>query len=57
MDAAENRKAITVGIFLALGLIVFILGIFTLGRPAKKLCKKHKNKLGFYRCGRFKKRQ
>jgi phospholipid/cholesterol/gamma-HCH transport system substrate-binding protein len=39
MDAAENRKAIIVGIFLALGLIVFILGIFTLGGQQKSFVK------------------
>lgn len=39
MDATENRKAITVGIFLALGLIVFILGVFTLGGQQKSFVK------------------
>lgn len=35
MDATENRKAITVGIFLALGLIIFIVGVLTLGSAQK----------------------
>jgi phospholipid/cholesterol/gamma-HCH transport system substrate-binding protein len=39
MDATENRKAIIVGIFLALGLIVFILGVFTLGGQQKSFVK------------------
>ena len=32
---AENRKAITVGVFLALGLVLFILGVLTLGSQQK----------------------
>ncbi|MBB6109910.1 MlaD family protein [Mucilaginibacter lappiensis] len=39
MDATENKKAIIVGIFLALGLIVFILGVFTLGGQQKSFVK------------------
>ena len=35
MAFAENRKAITVGVFLALGLTIFIIGIFTLGGQQK----------------------
>lgn len=35
MDATENRKAIIVGIFLALGLIIFIVGVLTLGSAQK----------------------
>jgi phospholipid/cholesterol/gamma-HCH transport system substrate-binding protein len=35
MDATENRKAIVVGIFLALGLIIFIVGVLTLGSAQK----------------------
>ncbi|WP_259071653.1 MlaD family protein [Mucilaginibacter sp. X4EP1] len=35
MAAADNRKAITVGIFLSLGLVIFILGVFTLGGQQK----------------------
>jgi phospholipid/cholesterol/gamma-HCH transport system substrate-binding protein len=35
MDGSENRKAIIVGIFLALGLIVFVVGILTLGSAQK----------------------
>jgi phospholipid/cholesterol/gamma-HCH transport system substrate-binding protein len=39
MAAIENRKAITVGIFLSLGLILFILGVFTLGGQQKSFAK------------------
>lgn len=39
MDYAENRKAIIVGIFLALGLIVFIIGVLTLGGAQKTFSK------------------
>ncbi len=35
MATTENRKAITVGVFLALGLVIFILGVFTLGGQQK----------------------
>ncbi|HEY9004365.1 MAG TPA: MlaD family protein [Mucilaginibacter sp.] len=35
MDATENRKAVIVGIFLALGLIIFIVGVLTLGSAQK----------------------
>jgi phospholipid/cholesterol/gamma-HCH transport system substrate-binding protein len=35
MASAENKKAITVGIFLSLGLLIFILGVFTLGGQQK----------------------
>jgi phospholipid/cholesterol/gamma-HCH transport system substrate-binding protein len=35
MDATENKKAIIVGIFLALGLIIFIVGVLTLGSAQK----------------------
>ena len=33
--ATDNKRAITVGIFLSLGLIIFILGVFTLGGQQK----------------------
>jgi phospholipid/cholesterol/gamma-HCH transport system substrate-binding protein len=33
--ASDNRKAVTVGIFLAVGLVIFILGVFTLGGQQK----------------------
>ncbi len=33
--ATDNRKAITVGIFLSAGLLIFILGVFTLGGQQK----------------------
>ena len=39
MEAGENRRAITVGIFLALGLIIFIVGVFTLGGQSKTFSK------------------
>jgi len=39
METAENKRAITVGIFLALGLIIFIVGIFTLGGQSKTFSK------------------
>jgi len=39
MDSSENKKAIVVGIFLALGLILFILGVFTLGGQQKSFVK------------------
>lgn len=39
MDGSENRKAIIVGIFLALGLIVFVVGVLTLGGSQKTFAK------------------
>ena len=39
MDTAENKRAIIVGIFLALGLIVFVVGVFTLGGQSKSFAK------------------
>src|SRR3954463_13088847 len=39
MDTTENKKAIIVGIFLALGLVIFILGVFTLGGQQKSFVK------------------
>jgi len=39
MDLAENRRAIIVGLFLALGLAVFIVGVFTLGGQSKSFSK------------------
>ncbi|HEY9533592.1 MAG TPA: MlaD family protein [Mucilaginibacter sp.] len=39
MEKAENKRAIIVGLFLALGLIVFILGVFTLGSQSKTFSK------------------
>jgi len=39
MDLAENRRAVIVGLFLALGLAVFILGVFTLGGQSKSFSK------------------
>ena len=39
MDRSDNKTAITVGIFLAIGLVVFILGVFTLGSQSKSFSK------------------
>ncbi len=39
MDKSDNKTAITVGIFLAIGLVVFILGVFTLGSQSKSFSK------------------
>jgi phospholipid/cholesterol/gamma-HCH transport system substrate-binding protein len=39
MDASENKRGIIVGIFLAIGLVVFILGVFTLGNQSKSFSK------------------
>jgi len=39
MATAENKRAIVVGVFLALGLIIFILGVFTLGGQQKSFAK------------------
>ncbi|WP_051584807.1 MlaD family protein [Pedobacter jeongneungensis] len=35
----ENRKKITVGIFIAIGILIFVLGIFTLGSQKKTFVK------------------
>jgi phospholipid/cholesterol/gamma-HCH transport system substrate-binding protein len=39
MEQSENRKAIIVGIFLALGLVIFVVGILTLGGSQKTFSK------------------
>jgi phospholipid/cholesterol/gamma-HCH transport system substrate-binding protein len=39
MAATENRRAIIVGIFLSLGLVIFMIGIFTLGGEQKSFAK------------------
>jgi phospholipid/cholesterol/gamma-HCH transport system substrate-binding protein len=39
MDQKENRKAIIVGIFLSLGLVVFVVGVLTLGGSQKTFSK------------------
>ena len=39
MATADNKKAITVGIFLAVGLVIFLLGVFTLGGQQKSFSK------------------
>jgi len=35
MDSGENKRAIIVGIFIALGVVIFVVGIFTLGSNQK----------------------
>lgn len=35
MDSGENKRAVIVGIFIALGIVIFVLGIFTLGSNQK----------------------
>lgn len=35
MDNADNRKAVWVGIFIAAGLVIFIIGVFTFGNSRK----------------------
>ena len=37
MKTNNNKKAVTVGIFIFLGLIIFIAGILTLGGPEKNI--------------------
>jgi phospholipid/cholesterol/gamma-HCH transport system substrate-binding protein len=39
MDSSENKRAIIVGLFLALALAVFIIGVFTLGSQSKSFSK------------------
>lgn len=39
MDAAENRKSIIVGVFVFLGVAVFVLGVLTLGGSQKTFVK------------------
>src|ERR1700733_6890409 len=39
MDIKENRRAIIVGIFLAVGVVIFIVGVFTLGGQQKSFAK------------------
>ncbi|WP_374949391.1 MlaD family protein [Mucilaginibacter sp.] len=39
MDASENRKSITVGIFVLLGVVVFVIGVLTLGGQNKSFVK------------------
>jgi len=39
MDKKDNRRAVLVGLFLGLGLLVFIVGIFTLGGQQKTFSK------------------
>ncbi|WP_256005601.1 MULTISPECIES: MlaD family protein [Pedobacter] len=39
MQATENRRKITVGIFILLGLVIFVVGIFTLGSQKKAFVK------------------
>ncbi|AMR30389.1 ABC transporter permease [Mucilaginibacter sp. PAMC 26640] len=42
MDASENRKSITVGVFVLLGVAVFVIGILTLGGQNKSFVKSFK---------------
>jgi len=35
----DNKKKITVGIFIALGILIFVLAIFTLGSQKKTFVK------------------
>lgn len=39
MQVTDNRKQITVGVFILLGLVIFVLGIFTLGSQRKAFVK------------------
>jgi phospholipid/cholesterol/gamma-HCH transport system substrate-binding protein len=39
MQAKDNRRHITVGVFIFLGLVIFVLGIFTLGSQRKTFIK------------------
>src|SRR6187402_1037234 len=39
MDKADNKRIVLVGIFLALGLVLFIVGILTLGGQQKTFVK------------------
>lgn len=39
MATTENKKAVTVGIFLAIGLAIFLVGVFTLGGEQKSFSK------------------
>ncbi len=41
-QSKENKKAITVGIFLFVGILIFLLGIFTLGGQRKSFVKSFK---------------
>jgi len=39
MQVTDNRKQITVGVFILLGLVIFVLGVFTLGSQKKAFVK------------------
>ena len=39
MDLKENRRAVIVGIFLAIGVVIFVIGVFTLGGQQKSFSK------------------
>nr|WP_068890516.1 MlaD family protein [Pedobacter panaciterrae] len=39
MQATDNRKQITVGVFILIGLVIFVLGVFTLGSQRKTFVK------------------
>lgn len=39
MQAKNNRRGITVGAFILLGLVIFVVGVFTLGSQKKAFVK------------------
>jgi phospholipid/cholesterol/gamma-HCH transport system substrate-binding protein len=39
MQATDNRKQITVGVFILIGIVIFVLGVFTLGGQRKTFVK------------------
>nr|WP_121269185.1 MlaD family protein [Pedobacter schmidteae] len=39
MQVTDNRKQITVGVFILIGLVIFVLGVFTLGSQRKAFVK------------------
>ena len=39
MKTTNNKRAVTVGLFVALGLLILVVGIFTLGGQQKKFVK------------------
>jgi phospholipid/cholesterol/gamma-HCH transport system substrate-binding protein len=39
MDTSENKKSITVGVFVLLGVVVFVIGVLTLGGQQKSFVK------------------
>lgn len=47
METEENKRAVIVGIFIALGLVIFVVGIFTLGGQQNIFAKNFKIKAVF----------